>query len=668
VTDRFRQAMERADIVTKDRLVPDGRLHRVHVEGDKERSKNGWYVLNTNPYPCAVFGTWKDSDVTHTWRLPPKKRLKREAREALEQQAEEVARAQAAEIVQRQQKMAKVARRLWERAQPASDEHPYLKKKHARASGARLLAGRLVVSVWSMDDKLCSLQFIDADGEKLFLRGGRVKGCGFGIGEPQGRMYVCEGFATGAAIHEATGQAVVVAFNAGNLKAVAVELAKKYPKVELIVAGDDDQYTKGNPGRARAVEAAQAAQCRLVLPRFSDISTQPTDFDDLFVLQGAEETRKALEPTALAGLLDALMVFVRRFVIMTEAQARAVALWIIHTYAILGADATPYLDVSSPEMRSGKTRLLEILQLLVALAWYTGRVTAAVLTRKIDAEAPALLLDESDTAFSGNKEYAEALRGVLDMGHHRGGKTSCCIGQGADITYKDFSVFCPKALAGIKRLPGTVGDRTIPIRLKRAKRGEKKERFRVRKVKPQAERLTVELQTWATPVVIQVLSEAEPTLPEELNDRQQDGAEPLLAIADLAGGQWPEAARSALIELCAQADADEDSVGVMLLADIRSVFYPRNADGEPLSKLDRIASENLVKKLVSMLDRPWPAYGKLQKPITQAKIADLLDQYEDGKGHPIKPRSLRFPKTGVRRGYEHDWFVDAWQRYLPSDP
>ena len=119
-------------------------------------------------------------------------------------------------------------------------------------------------------------------------------------------------------------------------------------------------------------------------------------------------------PPPLDEVLDEVAGFVRRFVVMSEAQADAVALWVVHTHAFDAAEQTPYLAISSAEKRSGKTRLLEVLELLVARPWLTGRVTAAVLARKVDAERPTLLLDESDAAFKGEKEYAEALRGLLE--------------------------------------------------------------------------------------------------------------------------------------------------------------------------------------------------------------------------------------------------------------
>jgi hypothetical protein len=140
---------------------------------------------------------------------------------------------------------------------------------------------------------------------------------------------------------------------------------------------------------------------------------------------GHAPTLPPIEPTVDLGELPGeLAGFVRRFVVMTPAQSDVAAVWIAHTRCFEASGQTPYLAISSAEKRSGKTRLLEVLELLVARPWLTGRVTAAVLARKVDAERPTLLLDESDAAFRGDKEYSETLRGLLNTGHRRGGRPS----------------------------------------------------------------------------------------------------------------------------------------------------------------------------------------------------------------------------------------------------
>lgn len=356
--------------------------------------------------------------------------------------------------------------------------------------------------------------------------------------------------------------------------------------------------------------------------------------------------------------LNSVLGFVCRFVSLSDSQGRVVALWIAHTHAFSAADCTPYLSVTSAEKECGKTRLLEVGRHLVANPWFTGRVSAAVLTRKIDAQQPTLLLDESDTAFGGEREYAEALRGVLNTGYRQCGASSCCIGQGVNISYKDFSTFCPKAIAGIGKLPDTVASRSIPIRLKRAPRGTVP-RFRERDANLEASPIAIRLAEWCTDN-LDALRSARPDIPQELSDRQADVCEPLLAIADLAGGDWPKGAREAIIELCTEAQSSDDSIGVKLLGDIKAVFNHLH-DDEPLPRIERIASCDLAEALGGAEDRPWAEWGRAQKPITQHQLAKQLAKYNIG------PRTVRLPDGRRLKGYEREQFTEAWQLYLPQD-
>jgi Protein of unknown function (DUF3631)/Domain of unknown function (DUF3854) len=388
--------------------------------------------------------------------------------------------------------------------------------------------------------------------------------------------------------------------------------------------------------------------------------------DDFIVAHGDDDFIKLLKSGHLFGqrkmlgrnALDSALTFVRRFVSLSDAQALVVILWVAHTHAFGAADCTAYLDVNSPEKGSGKTRLLEVVKLLVARPWFTGRVSAAVLVRKIDAAEPTLLLDESDAAFSSDQDYAEALRGVLNTGYRRGGAASLCVGQGSGITFKDFSTFSPKAIAGIGSLPDTVRDRSIPIRLKRARRGQV-ERFREREAEREGRIIAEKLSAWCA-ARLEGLRGATPAIPGELTDRQADCCEPLLAIADAAGGEWPQRARRSLVELCAGAQFDDRSVGVMLLSDVRHVFHPRDEQGNASPALERITSADLVKALCDMEDRPWPEWGKGQKPLTQPALAHLLARYD------IRTRNIRFPDR-VLKGYEREAFDEAWGLYLPPD-
>ena len=243
-------------------------------------------------------------------------------------------------------------------------------------------------------------------------------------------------------------------------------------------------------------------------------------------------TASIVDHAKLAVLLDKVERFIRKFVVLTDLQAAVVALWTVHTHVIDAFECTPYEQVTSATAEAGKTRLLEVQECLVASPWFTQRTSAAVLVRKIDAERSTLLLDESDAAFNGDRDYAEALRGLLNAGYRRSGKASLCVGQGAKITYKDFSTFSPKAIAGIGKLPDTVASRSIRIELKRRTKDEVVAKFRQRAAKREAEPIYSELVTWGQQSV-ETLRASRPRMPIGLRDRAEDVCEPLLAIADL---------------------------------------------------------------------------------------------------------------------------------------
>ena len=368
-------------------------------------------------------------------------------------------------------------------------------------------------------------------------------------------------------------------------------------------------------------------------------------------------------PETTADLLDKVESFVRRYVVLTDSQATAVALWAAHTHALDAFDCTPYLSVTSADKQSGKTRLLEVLDLLVAKPWFTGRATAAVLVRKIDKEQPTLLLDESDAAFRGEKEYAETLRGLLNTGFKRNGRYSMCVGQGAAISYKDFSTFCPKAIAGIGKLPDTVADRSIPIRLQRRAPDEWVERFRERLAREEAEPLYQALVAFAQ-AGVDTLHHFRPSLPKQLSDRAEEGWEPPAAIADYVGGEWPARVRSAALELSARGAAEDGSAGMRLLGDIRDVFDRLRQDfpNEP-AKQDRIASANLVELLTADPESPWVEWAA-GREITQLGVAKLLAPYH------VKSRSIRSADTATgkptAKGYLRAQFEELWSRYLPA--
>lgn len=249
----------------------DGRLHRYRVEGDKAGSCNGWYVLHQDPIPAGAFGSWKTGE-TYTWR-DTSRPINSSGQAAHRRQLAALRQVRQEEEVSVRAAAALKATRLWRLARPARPDHPYLTKKGVRAWGLRQLRDMLLIPARDAAGYLRSLQFIGPDGGKRFLTGGGVYGCYYAIGALGGAVLIAEGYATAASLHEATGYAVAVAFNAGNMEPVARALRAKLPTVRIIICADDDRDTPGNPGVTAALKAARAVCGCVARPEFN--SAQP---------------------------------------------------------------------------------------------------------------------------------------------------------------------------------------------------------------------------------------------------------------------------------------------------------------------------------------------------------------------------------------------------------
>jgi Protein of unknown function (DUF3631) len=366
-------------------------------------------------------------------------------------------------------------------------------------------------------------------------------------------------------------------------------------------------------------------------------------------------------PVALeagAELLADVEGFVGRCVYFaSSAQAITAALFAAHAWAFEAAEVTPYLHVSSAEKRSGKTLLLDLLRLLCRTPLMAADTTAPALFRSIGNPPPTVLFDEVQELFGRSADDGQReLRAVLHAGYRLGGNVRRCVGEGGALAVADFPVFCPKVLAGTGKLPDMLADRSVPIQLKRKPRNAAVERFRRRDAEAAAEPLRRRLAGWAE-TAQSTLTAARPELPDELNDRQQDIWEPLLAIADAAGGDWPKWARAAAVELHGAADPD-DSVGVLLLRHIRATFKLHGA-------LDRITTAALLGLLVERDDGPWGEWwgadvdaDRLKGPAV--RLAKLLKPYG------IAPKRLRFGADSDR-GYERAAFAEPWALYCPED-
>jgi hypothetical protein len=363
----------------------------------------------------------------------------------------------------------------------------------------------------------------------------------------------------------------------------------------------------------------------------------------------AEDTEVGPFVGNLAELLADVETFIGRFVAFPSTAALvAETLWVAHAHAIDAFESTPRLAHLSPEKGSGKTRALEVMERLVPKPMHAVNCTAAALFRAVSAKQPTLLFDECDTYFGARGRGAdthEELRGLINAGHRRGAVAYRCVGEPAKMEVREFPAFCAVSLAGIGDLPDTILDRSIVIRMKRRAPHERIEPFRMRQVAPQGDHLRKQLKAWAK-ANRDALAEAEPVMPAGITDRPADVWEPLLAIADAAGGDWPTRARAAALELTAARQHDP-SLGVRLLADVRDAF----------GVSDRLFTETVLEYLTELDEAPW---GDLRGRKLDARgLASRLRRFG------IAPRQVRIGET-TKKGYVREDFVDAWGRYLPA--
>jgi hypothetical protein len=369
-------------------------------------------------------------------------------------------------------------------------------------------------------------------------------------------------------------------------------------------------------------------------------------------------------PEELGGeLLDDIVSHLLRFVAFSRPeQADAAALWVAHTHVLDAFDSTPRLAVSSPEKQSGKSRLLEVIEPMARAARHTLSMSCSYMFRLVESATPTLLLDEADAVFRPGDKTHEDLRALVNAGHRRGATVGRMVGEGAGMEPREFSSFCPVALAGIGALPDTVVDRSVLIRLRRRSPDQVVEGYRFRTHPAEGHALRHRLAAWAERNV-EMLANYYPSMPDGMTDRPADVWEPLIAIGDVAGGDWGDRARAAAVALDAErAEAEHDlSWGVMLLTDIRRVFDGEDiaTEGQPAVPVDRLASVDLVERLTKIEDAPW---GDLRgKPLDARGLARRLRPYG------IRPKPVRF-SSGPAKGYERSDFADAWRRYVSASP
>jgi len=283
-------------------IICDGNLHRFSTSEDKGTSKSGWYVLYDDGCIAAgAYGDWR-TGISEKWCSRSKDQVSPDTWMRYTELVQQ-AKAQAdGERMRAQDAAAKSSLEIWEMAKPAPASNPYCLSKGINPFGARELADKtLLVPIRDEFGRLTSLQFITPDGIKRFKTDGKIKGCyhGFG-GKPNSKILICEGFATGASLHEATGLPVAVAFNAGNLEAVTSVLrAKLGPEITIIICADNDKATElktgKNTGVLAATAAALSASAHFAVPKFQNEGDKFTDFNDLHISEGLNSVRALIE-------------------------------------------------------------------------------------------------------------------------------------------------------------------------------------------------------------------------------------------------------------------------------------------------------------------------------------------------------------------------------------
>jgi hypothetical protein len=351
-----------------------------------------------------------------------------------------------------------------------------------------------------------------------------------------------------------------------------------------------------------------------------------------------------------ASAMDAAEAFLARFVCFPSEHTRvASTLWVAHTYLLERFDSTPRLAFLSPEPGSGKTRALEVIGSMVRRPIHAVHCTPAALFRAVgDTEhRPTILFDEADTVFGPRARDNEEIRGFLNAGHRRSGTALRCVGMGTQQRVVEFPSFAAVALAGLHDLPGTIASRAVIVRMRRRAPGEYVEPYRQRLHEPQGLALGEHLAEALAPLHVPV----EPHLPAGVTDRPADVWEPLLGIAQAVGGGWAGRAADACVALVSGTAPSEQSLSLLLLADLRRVFTDAAAH-------DELPTATILSGLHTIEESPWRDLRG--RPLDASALARRL------RGYEVRPVNLRVGEAVVK-GYRKADLRDPWERYLPAE-
>jgi hypothetical protein len=345
-----------------------------------------------------------------------------------------------------------------------------------------------------------------------------------------------------------------------------------------------------------------------------------------------------------ARLLDDLQAFLARFIVYpSQHHSDAHALWVAHCWWMDHWESTPRIAFLSPEPGSGKSRALEVTEPLVPRPVHAVNTTSAYLFRTVSDPLgrPTIPYDECDTLFGPKAKEHEEVRGMINAGHRKGAVAGRCVVRGKIVETEELPAYAAVALAGLDDLPDTMMSRSVIVRMKRRAPAECIEPWRRRINGPDAAELYKRLLDWSA--VATPLEDGWPDMPTGVEDRDADIWEALLAVADLAGGRWPDTARAAAVALVNEAKTRPPSLGVLLLADIHTVF---DEDGR-----DLLPTAELLARLNDMETSPWAVIRK-GNPLNAHGLARRLGRFGVGPS-----------RTAAICGYSHYDFIDAWSRY-----
>jgi phage/plasmid primase-like uncharacterized protein len=310
----FTKHCEAQGLVIRD-LIADGEIHRVPHISSKKGAVDGWYILHlSGKIPVGVAGCWKEPTFESKWMADIGRSMSFSERLEHDKWVGEFKAKREADRVASQQVAAEKAEDEVSTYADASADHPYLVRKRIEPHGIKIdRAGRLVVPVSDNQGEILSYQTIDAEGNKRFLKGGKIEGGFYELRGNRKVIFIGEGFATCASIHQATGFTTLVAFDCGNLAKVAKSAKEMFLGSRIVICADNDQFTEGNPGITKAKAAASLVFGEIVYPTFneSDLPSKPTDFNDLHTLQGIEAVKEQIERVALPAIDKLAFEFTR---------------------------------------------------------------------------------------------------------------------------------------------------------------------------------------------------------------------------------------------------------------------------------------------------------------------------------------------------------------------